>query len=393
MTTTLPTASPTIALLDQIPQLAAQFRQRARESEALATLPDDLAARAKEAGLFRMAMPAALGGLEIEPATMIEITEELSRADASAGWCAIIGNATAFFAWLDPAVAADLLAARTHVAVAGSFAPLGRLTPTGAGHRLTGRWPFMSGCRHADWFFQGGFVMDGDAPRMVPGRGPDWRLAALPADQVEIIDNWDVAGLRGTGSHDVAVREIAVPDEHTIAPFFEPARHPGPVWRFPFFTLIGALFAGFPLGVGRRALDEFTTIAKTKVRAGSTAPMSNEDDAQLALARAEGGLQAARSFVFDALGALWDTACLGDVPDVEARARFLLANQEAMRAAITAVDTAFAYSGASAVYSDHPLQRCFRDLHTAAQHIYFSPAATKRYAKTRLGIDQPTFMF
>lgn len=395
MTAQPTTATPTIgSLFEPVRALAVQLSARARETEELATLPGDLAAAAKAAGLFRMAMPTGLGGLEVEPAAFIEIAEELCRADASAGWCTIIGNATSFFAWLEPSVATELLAGQADIAVAGSFAPMGRLAASGTGrHRLTGRWSFMSGCLHADWFFQGAFVMEGDTPRMVDGRGPDWRLAALPAKQVDIIENWDVAGLRGTGSHDVSVPGVVVPDEHTIAPFFEPARHDGAMWRFPFFTLIGAMFVGFPLGVARRALDEFTAISRTKQRAGSTTTMANEDDVQIAIARAEGGLQAARSFVFDSLGILWETACRGDVPDVNQRARFLLANQEAMRAAIAAVDTAFTLSGASAIYSDHPLQRCFRDLHAGAQHIYFSPAASKRYAKTRLGIDQPTFMF
>jgi alkylation response protein AidB-like acyl-CoA dehydrogenase len=277
--------------------------------------------------------------------------------------------------------------------VAASFSPIGRLTPAAPGrYGLAGNWKFMSGCRHANWVFLGGHVMDGDIPRMIDGR-PDWRLAVLPPDQVEVVDNWDVSGLRGTGSHDLAVRGATIPDEHTSVPFFQPAPHDGPVWRLPFFTLIGVLLAGHPLGVGRRALDEFTTFARTKTRATASTTIASEDDAQVALTAAEGDLQSARSFVFDALGDLWDTACRGDVPDVDQRARFLLATVQSMRAARNAVDTAYTYAGAAAVYADHPLQRCFRDLHVAAQHVGFSPTAIKRYAKTRFDIDQPTFLF
>ena len=97
--------------------------------------------------------------------------------------------------------------------------------------------------------------------------------------------------------------------------------------------------------------------------------------------------------MFDALGALWDTAAAGDLPGVDQRARFLLANQQAMRAAVDAVDTAFGLAGAGALHAGNPLGRCFRDIHAAAAHIYFGAAASKRYAKTRLGIDQPTFWF
>jgi hypothetical protein len=107
----------------------------------------------------------------------------------------------------------------------------------------------------------------------------------------------------------------------------------------------------------------------------------------------EGALQAARAFVFDALGQVWDAALSGDVSSDEQRARFLLANQHAMRAAIDALATATGFGGMAALRPDHPLQRCLRDIHAADQHIYFSQAANKRYAKARLAIEQETFWF
>jgi alkylation response protein AidB-like acyl-CoA dehydrogenase len=178
-----------------------------------------------------------------------------------------------------------------------------------------------------------------------------------------------------------------------MAAFFEPARHDGPLWRFPFFTLVGTFLVGFPLGVARRALDELAGFAPTKFRPPGPGPIADDGDLQTALTRAEGGLQAARALVFDTIGAMWDSARAGDVPTVEQRARFLLAAQQAMRASIEAVDTVVGFAGVGAMHADHPVQRCFRDIHAAAQHIYFSAAATKRYAKVRLGIEQPTFWF
>jgi alkylation response protein AidB-like acyl-CoA dehydrogenase len=257
---------------------------------------------------------------------------------------------------------------------------------------VSGRWPFASGCRHAEWFLNGVLVFDGDSPRMLPGRGPDWRLAFIPRSDAQVIDGWDVIGLRGTGSNDVAAQGITVAEEHLISPFFEPARQDGPLWRPPFFTLAGVALVGFPLGVARRALDELVTFAPTKTRAGNTEPLASDAAVQVDLARAEAGLRSAHAYVIDTVGAIWDTACHGDVPAVDQRANLQLAAQQAMRAAIAAVDVAFTTAGSTAIQSDHPIQRCFRDLHTAAQHAYFSPAALKRYAKVRLGIDQPLFM-
>lgn len=377
-------------LTDITPLLAA----RADEAERLRTLPHDLVDTLRWAGLFRMATPRDLGGAELPPVEIVRIVEECSRVDGSAGWTITIGNAMAFLAWLDPAVAHDLLGTAWDVIGASVFAPTGRLVPAADGtFRLSGTWSFTSGCRHADWFVNGAFVFDGDKPRMIPGRGPDWRLAVFPASAATVVDNWDVLGLRGTGSHDVVADGIIVPAEHTIAPFGQPARHDGPLWRLPFFTLAGVFLVGVPLGIARHALDEFAGMAMTKIRPPATAPIGADADLQVALARAEGGLQAARAFVYDALGALWDTACAGDVPDTAQRARFLLANQQAMRAALDAVDTAFRFGGAGAARAGHPLQRCFRDIHTAAQHIYFAPESAKRYAMSRLGIEQPEFWF
>jgi alkylation response protein AidB-like acyl-CoA dehydrogenase len=387
------TASATARILAATRALAPELSARARESEQLGTLAPDLVARIRDAGLFRIAQPLGLGGLELEPQTIITVVEEIARADASAGWTVLIGaGGLAFAAWLEPAVARDLLGADADYTCATVFAATGRAVPqkTG-GFVVDGLWPFASGCRHAEWFLNGVTVFDGDAPRMLPDRGRDWRLALFPRSEADILDTWDVVGLRGTGSNDVRVSRIRVADEHTISPFFEPARHDGALWRLPFFTLAGVAFAGLPLGVGRRALDEVTELARTRVRAAATEPVAQDPAAQVELARAEGGLQAARAYVFDAVGEMWNAALAGDVPSLDQRARLQLAVQQAMRAGLEAVDTAFNLAGATSVASSHPLQRCFRDLHTANQHAYFSPAALKRYAKTRFGIDQPTF--
>jgi indole-3-acetate monooxygenase len=214
----------------------------------------------------------------------------------------------------------------------------------------------------------------------------------LPAESCEIVDNWEVAGLRGTGSHDVSANQVVVPQQHLFSAKDFP-HHDGPLWRLPFFTLCAVLMAGFPLGVGRRALDELAVLAASKVRPPSRVAIAEDGDLQMALARAEGGLRSARAFVFDALGALWDSALRGDVPETSVRADFLLSVHQAMWAALAATDSAFSYAGAAALRLDHPVQRCFRDLHAASQHTLFTPASAKRYARARLGLAQDTSWF
>jgi alkylation response protein AidB-like acyl-CoA dehydrogenase len=369
--------------------LAPELSERALETEQLGTLPRDLVEKARAAHLFGLLTPRALGGLELPPRPAVETLEELCRADGSAGWAILIGNATSFFSWFDPAIGAELFEGAAEPAGAGAFAPAGRLVDQGDGtFVLNGRWPFVSGCRHADRFLLGAFVMDGDQPRIIDGVGPDWRLAHVRAADVEIIDNWDVAGLRGTGSNDVAVSGVIVEDRHTIAPFGQPARHDTPTCRFPFFTLVGMKFAAVPLGIGRRALDELLAIAATKIRVGTFTPLGDAADVQLGMARADGALRAARAFVFESIDDAYATALAGDVPSVEQRARIQLAANNAMRAGLDAVDFAFATAGASALRNDNALQRCFRDLHAAAQHAYFSTNAWKRYTRVVLGTER-----
>lgn len=377
--------------------LAPEITQRADEAEALGTLPIDLVGRLRAAGVFRALQPRSLGGFEVAPVEFIEMIEELARADGSTGWVAAIGaGAPAFTAWLEPAVATELFGSDADFLAATVFAPTGRAVPDGGGRfAVDGRWPFASGCRHAEWMLAGMFVfegVDGQAPRTIPGQGPDWRLSFFPRANAEIVDNWDVLGLRATGSNDIVARGLHVAEEHTISPFFQAARHDGPVWRLAFFTLVGVALVGVPLGIARRALDEFSDLAVTKTRAGTFEPLARDPAVQVEFARAEAGLRSARAYVLDEAGALWDAACAGDPPSLEQRAGFQVAAQQAMRAARQAVDTTFDLTGAGAVHASHPLQRCFRDLHTAGQHVYFSPSALKRYAGTRFGMAQPTHL-
>ena len=381
------------SLRSAVTALVPDFQARAGEGGQLRTMPADLVQRAKAAGLFRLNLPRSLGGFELDPATTVEIFEEISRADGSAGWTIVIGNSTAFFAWLDPAVAAELIGDHPNLVSTSMWAPLGQATAERAGClTVSGRWPFNSGCPHADWLQVGVFVTDSAAPRVLASGVPDWRFAFTPARSAVIEDTWDAMGLRGTGSHHLTLSGVQVPSEHLIAPFFEPARHDGPLWRIPLVTLASMFLAAVPLGIARRALDEFAAIATKKVRGPATQSIGHDAFAQCQLTQAEGTLAAARSFLFDTIATIWDDACRGDEPGLRQRALALLAANQAMRAGVEAVDRIFRLAGAEAVFAHHPLQRCFTDIHTAGQHILFSTSRDQAFAKVHLGIDQPTFL-
>jgi alkylation response protein AidB-like acyl-CoA dehydrogenase len=393
VTDTLAVSAASGALHSAVADLVPEFQARAAEGDQLRTMPADLVLRARAAGLFRLSLPRSLGGLELDPATTVRIFEEISRADGSAGWTIVIGNSTAFFAWLDPAVARELIGAAPDFVSTSMWAPLGRATPGGdGGFALSGRWPFNSGCPHADWLQVGTFVTANGAPQLRADGSPDWRFAFIPASSGVIEDSWDALGLRGTGSHHVTVSAAQVPAEQLAAPFFEPARHDGPLWRIPLVTQATMFLAAVPLGIARRALDEFTALATTKSRGPASQSIGHDAAAQCNLAQAEGELAAARSLLFEAIAQTWDTACRGDEPDLRQRARVLLAASQAMRSGVSAVDRAFRLAGAEAVFAHDPLQRCFRDIHTAGQHFLFSTGRDQAYAKVCLGIEQPTFL-
>jgi len=162
-------------------ELAPEFSARASEGEAHGTMPADLVSRVKTNGLFRLALPRSLGGLELDPLTIIEVVEMLSEADGSAGWTVLIGNSTAFFAWLDPSAAKAMIGTNIDFCSTSMFGPFGRAFPNGTdSFTVSGRWPFNSGCPHSEWLQVGVFVMDGDGPRMRDDTNADWRFAFVP---------------------------------------------------------------------------------------------------------------------------------------------------------------------------------------------------------------------
>src|SRR3954447_15176046 len=292
-------------------ELLAEVRASADEGEASRTMPSHLVEATKGAGLFRMAMPAALGGLELDPITIVESIEAVSHADASAGWTTLVGNSTAFFAWLEPTVANDMLGGNSNVVSTSMFAPMGWARRDGGDLVIEGRWPFNSGCVHADWYQVAVVVMNDCQPEVRADGRADVRFAMFPSDGASIIDTWHSLGLRGTGSHDIEVHDLRIPIEHTAAPMLDDPTGSGPLSRLGFFPLLTVLMSGFPLGVARRALDELAQLASTKRRGTSTVPIADDSRVQYDIGGADAALLAARAFLVDVLGDAWMTVTTG----------------------------------------------------------------------------------
>jgi indole-3-acetate monooxygenase len=369
--------------------IAPDLSARASEAERLRTMPEDLVAEVRAAGLFRMALPATLGGLELDPITMIEVIETLSEADGSAGWTVLIGNSTAFFAWLDPTVAKEMIGDNLGFCSTSMFAPLGQAHgPYDDAFTVSGRWPFNSGCPHAEWLQVGVFVMGNEGPLMRDGgNDPDWRFAFVPRETALIEDTWDALGLRGTGSHHLRLDEVRVPVEHFAAPVYESARGDGPLSFLGLFDVASIMMAGFPLGVARRAIDEFTVLARSKFRGNPANTVAGNGHSQMLLSQAESRLRSARLYVHDVAGTVWESCCAGERPPTRLRAELALATCHAMRTAVEAVDSLYRLAGADAVFTGHPIERCFRDLHAGSQHIMYSASQEQQFARVLLGLD------
>lgn len=286
-------------LLDAVRELSPAITARSAEIETARELPHDLLGGLIAAGCFRMFVPRSHGGLEIDLPSSLEIIETLGRADASAGWTVMIGSESVLLFALLPRRRFDALYADgPDVIGAGSFTPRGEAKVTAGGFEVSGRWPFASGCLHSKWLVGNCVVTANGQPRPGPAAGvPETRFALFRAEQAHILDTWSVAGLRGTGSNDIAVERLHVPSDDTFEPFFGEPSIPGPLYiaAVPQFSLHVAAVA---IGIAQHALDDVIALAMgQKRRLFAAAALADTPVFQHDLARAEAGLRAARALL------------------------------------------------------------------------------------------------
>jgi alkylation response protein AidB-like acyl-CoA dehydrogenase len=369
-------------------------RECADEAERERRLPQRLAQAMAEAGLYRIAAPKSVGGAECDPATQIETIEVISAADGAAGWNLMIGIENMGFLGAGlSAESAQKLFADPDLIVAGALNPLGRATPVAGGFRVSGQWPFASGCHNAHYFWGQCVVFEGDAPAKSASGGLVLREALVPASEFEILDTWHVSGLRGSGSHDVRIDEVFVPEPHMTSMAGMRLRETGTLFRIPPITRLAYNKVGVATGIARAAIDHFVALASEKQPRGSGRLLRERYAAQMAMADAETELRSARAFVLEAVGDIWNSTEAGDTitPEQEALAR--LACSSAAAASVRAVDIVHAAAGTSANFVTSPLERCVRDVRVVPQHIMVSPQWRLNAGRILLGSESldPTF--
>lgn len=398
-------ADPTISRVDPLAvarELATLIAAGSLEGEALGRLPDATAAALLDARLFSVLLPPTLGGYGRGHADLFDVIEEVSRADASAGWCVSIGttNNTGMGEGLPPAGLAEVFGEEGRVVAAGSLAPVAVSEPAEGGFLVSGRFSWASGSGHADWYVASSLTTTDEG-------GLGLRFHVLPMSDCEPVDTWHVAGLKATCSRDLVVESVLVPvhrcyemafGAETFADRYARSVQDASVTggertslrRGPSIeesTVVGvAGLAAWSSGVARRALEELVALAPVAKRLLADGMLADDGRVRLRLAEVESPLLALRAQLRAQLEELDRHLAEGVEAPESVRVAAMEAALGLTRSAREAVLFAFDVAPAKAVYLDHPLQRCLRDLLTGLKHAAGSPAMFEKVGQARLGI-------
>jgi alkylation response protein AidB-like acyl-CoA dehydrogenase len=379
-----------LAWLEAAARVAERLRDASDRIEAARTLPPDVVELLAGEGMTRLSVPRSLRGPELHPAALMRVLETLSAGDASAGWCAMIASTSGVLAaWLEPEVAREIYGGERAIA-GGVFAPRGVARRVRGGFRASGRWAFASGCMHATWLMGGCFVEGESGREPAPGGAHDVRLLHFPRDEARIHDTWDVAGLAGTGSHDMEVRDLFVPAGRDVSFASDRPREKGPLYAFPVFGLLGVGVASVGLGIARRAIDELAALAVGKRPAFASRRLVERSLTQARVAEAEARLGAARALLRETIDEAWELAGAGGPIPLALRARLRLAASHAARAAARCATDMYELGGGTSVYRRSALQRCFRDAHVVTQHAMVAEPTFELAGRVLLGLDADT---
>ncbi len=356
------------------------LEERVHEADELRRLPDATVADFREAGFFRMFQPARYGGAEVEPRVFFEVQMTIAAACPSSAWVlGVVGVHAWQLALFPPRAQEEVWGADPHALISSSYAPSGKVTRVEGGYRLSGRWSFSSGCDHCGWVFLGGF-----AP-VAPGEKPDMRTFLLPRTDYRIEDNWHVVGLRATGSKDIVVQEVFVPEHRThrlIDGYFQKSPgnevNPAPLYRLPFGQVFVRSVSTSALGIAQGALDAYLKVARDRVAAGDGAKVAEDPSTQTVCARAAAEIEDVRAILFRNFDEMMAAVRAGAELPVEKRARWRYESSSAVERCRVVVADLFTSSGGRAIFLASPILRFFLDAHAARAHFANNPEKPAR---------------
>jgi 3-hydroxy-9,10-secoandrosta-1,3,5(10)-triene-9,17-dione monooxygenase len=379
------------AMLARTKALIPQLRGRAAQTEELRRLPPETEHDLHSAGLFRIVQPERVGGSEFDYVALIDCAELLGKGDASVAWnFANLASHHWMLAMFDRQ-AQDLVWEKdANTLIASSFIfPAGRARKVVGGYRLHGSWPFSSGVASCDWNMLGSVVApDDDAD------GIEYRIFLLPRKDYRILDTWNAAGLRGTGSNDVEVKDVFVAEPLSVAVSDlaggstpGSAVNPSPLYTLPVFSLFPYVLSGVALGNAQACLDDYMDAAQHRGSTYNRAKLGDLQSTQIKIAEASAKIDAARLIMRANCIEVMAAARRGEVPDMLAKTRLRRDGAYSVNLCTEAVSLLFAASGARGLFTAGPLQRQFRDAHAINSHIAFNfDAAGTNYGRVALGL-------
>jgi 3-hydroxy-9,10-secoandrosta-1,3,5(10)-triene-9,17-dione monooxygenase len=370
---------------ERVNDLLPSIREQAVECEELRRLPDSTAKALRESGVMRLMQPKRYGGFEADPRLFYECVIDIARADSSVGWVTgIVGVHPWQIALADDRLQAEIWGENEDTWVASTYMPGGVMTPVEGGYRLSGRWHWSSGTDHCDWVILGS-VEQAEDGTMTRGRQP-----VLPRSDYTIEDTWYAMGLRGTGSNDIVVDDVFVPYHRTMGDEIHSGDAPGhavndsPLFKLTFASLFANVITAPVIGMAERVLEEGIDFFKSRVSAAHGSALEKDPYTIAMLAECAREISACRLLLMDDLRDIYETVCAGEALSLEQRARVRRNQVLNAKKAIAALDEVFDRAGAAVVWDTHPMQRVFRDAHTARHHTAHTPTEPALYGWTHI---------
>jgi alkylation response protein AidB-like acyl-CoA dehydrogenase len=363
-----------------------------REQRFTPALVEELRA----AGFYRLMIPRKLGGLEVDPLTYLRVVELLAEGLGSVGWnIANNGIAGLISLGLPDDGVDEIHGGGTPSIVAGTAVQGGgEAVPVEGGFRVTGHWPFGTGCQESAWMLGSFQVLDeGGQPRRNPDGSALFRRGIFHRAEAELVPgSWDVAGMRGTGSFDWTVHDVFLPDRRTVIHAGillenEWSRWPGVTYALPGPSWIGPHHSAVIGGIARAGVDALIALAREKTPRGRTQMLRDSPQVQEAVGRAEAVLNAGRAGRTATITELWNTVAAGRETTLEQRARCRLAAIHAADSARQAMDLVYRHGGSTSFRRDSRLAECWRDLHVVGQTVTLAPEWFPIGGRVFLGMD------
>jgi alkylation response protein AidB-like acyl-CoA dehydrogenase len=388
------TAPPlTAAPLERIGRIADVLERSGAANEALGRLTPEVVDKLHEARLFRLLLPRAYDGDEVDPATWFRAMEALARLDASTAWCVgQINGCAASASALAPAVARAIWSDRN---AALSWGPpvASRADAVEGGHRLSGEWGMASGSRHATWLGLMAPIFDGAGKPGAQSDGTQLRTFLVPARDVAFIDNWNVHGLIATNSGGYRVADLFVPAGYSVNRLhFLETKLASPLYKFPLNSFFAIGFSAVALGTARSLLDASIALAREKKPRLARLALRDSHAVQLQIGEAEARLRSARSYVATTAERVWQETVASGELTVQQRMDIRMATTFAIHEAKAVADAAWEVAGASAIFDTGPFERRMRDIRTLTQQVQGRKSHLQETGGHLLGLE-PNLIF